>query len=115
MGRHVLLFHPSSQIRFLLSLRSSSNDPIQRKERHMKVSRRGVMATSLAATQLALLSRFNMLRDVARADAPTDRPTKLLTIFVPGGLHHELIWSVFYDEVISRYVPRPQERMFYDA
>jgi hypothetical protein len=82
----------------------------------MKFSRRGLLATSLGASQLYLLSRFNLLGSgKARAAVDPDRPTKLLTIMVPGGIHHEFLWSIFYDASISRFIPPPEPRTFYDA
>ncbi len=81
----------------------------------MKISRRGLLATSLGASQLYLLSRFNLLgTSSARAAVDPDRPTKLLTIMVPGGIHHEFLWSIFYDGSLSRFMPPPERRTFYD-
>ncbi|AKF03763.1 DUF1501 domain-containing protein [Sandaracinus amylolyticus] len=83
----------------------------------MKMSRRTLLAAGgVGAVQLGLLSRFGLLDGRARADCTTDRPTKLLMIMIPGGIHHELMWSVFHDDRIGRFIPRPDgSPIFYDA
>jgi hypothetical protein len=83
----------------------------------VSVSRRKLLLSSLGASQLYLLSKYNLLGRRAHAGAPVDRPTKLLTIMIPGGIHHEFVWSPFYDSSIARWIP-PAENMpgiFYDA
>ncbi len=87
----------------------------------MTLSRRKLMLAGIGATQLGLLSRYNLFDGLlggrARAAEPTDRPTKLLTIYVPGGIHHEFLWASFFDSTLSRFMP-PPERMpgvFYDS
>jgi hypothetical protein len=76
------------------------------------------MLTSLGATQCYLLSRFGLFDSgKARAAPITDRPTKLLTIYIWGGLQHEFMWSPFYDSAISYFIPNPEaeRRAFYTA
>src|SRR5687768_12982742 len=83
----------------------------------MTLSRRKLMMAGFGATQLALLSRFNLLGGNARAAEPTDRPTKLLTIYIPGGVHHEMMWASFLDSALPRLMPPPERwpGVFYDA
>lgn len=71
----------------------------------MKLSRRGFLALGVGATQMALLGRYGFRS--ARAGAPSGGPTKLLTLYVRGGLSHEQIWGVLSDEGIARYIPAP--------
>jgi hypothetical protein len=83
----------------------------------MKLSRRKLMMAGVGASQLALLSRFNLLGGRARAAEPTDRPTKLLTIYIPGGVHHEMMWASILDSALPRLMP-PAEQwpgVFYNA
>ena len=74
----------------------------------MKLSRRTLLAASgLGATQLGLLSRFGLGGSRARASCSVDRPTKLLMIMIPGGIHHEFMWSSFHDDMIPCFIPPP--------
>lgn len=53
----------------------------------MSISRRTLLQMGgLGAVQLGLLSRFGMLEGRATADCGPNRPTKLLTIFIKGGI-----------------------------
>lgn len=70
----------------------------------MKLSRRGFLALGVGATQMALLHRFGLRS--ARAATP-DGPTKLLTLYVRGGLSHEQIWGALSDAGIAKYIPAP--------
>jgi hypothetical protein len=83
----------------------------------VSISRRKLLMASLGATQCALLAKYGLLSGRARAGAPVDRPTKLLTIFIAGGIHHEFMWSPFYDASIPRWVPPAENApgIFYDA
>ena len=83
----------------------------------MKISRRTLLAAGgVGAVQLGLLSRFGLLEGRARASCTTDRPTKLLMIMIPGGIHNELMWSPFHDDLIPRFIPPPDRSpIFYDA
>lgn len=84
----------------------------------MSISRRKLLIAGLGATQAYLLSRFNLFGSRARAGPPVDRPTKLLTIMIAGGIHHEFAWSPFYDSAIPLWMPPPAagpRGLFYDA
>lgn len=83
----------------------------------MRPSRRDLLLASLGATQLGLLSKYNLLQSSsAYAAPPTDRPTKLLTIYIPGGIHHEFIWGQFPDDKLGLFMPTPDKlpNVFYD-
>jgi len=77
----------------------------------MKLTRRQLLLASLGAGQLALLNRLGvpMLPKAARA-APGDRPTKLLTIYVPGGWVPFDLFCPFTDEQIAALIP-PKEKV----
>ncbi len=83
----------------------------------MRPSRRDLLLASLGAAQLGLLDRFSLLgRGKAWAQSVVDRPTKLLTIYIPGGIHHEFVWAQFPDDRLARFMP-PAAMMpgvFYD-
>jgi hypothetical protein len=85
-------------------------------EFEMTFSRRGFLALGLGATQLALLERFGLNR--ARAGSPSGGPTKLLSLYVVGGLSHEQIWCALSDAGVATYIPTPMggaEPYFYNA
>jgi len=82
----------------------------------MKLSRRMLLGLALGATQVGLLERFGLNR--ASAGPPAGGPTKLLSIWVPGGLNHEQIWCALSDAGIAKYIPAPaggDEPYFYNA
>ncbi len=82
----------------------------------MKLSRRMLLGLGLGATQLALLERFGFNR--ANAGPPEGGPTKLLSIWIPGGINHEQIWSPLSDAGIAKYIPPPaggNQPYFYNA
>lgn len=83
----------------------------------MTISRRKLLGLTLGATQLGLLSKFGLLARPASAVDLSDRPTKLLTIYIPGGIHHEFVWSTFYDSSIPLWMPPAAQApgVFYDA
>jgi len=83
----------------------------------MRPSRRNLLLASLGATQLGLLSRYGLLGGTAHAAPTTDRPTKLLTIYIPGGIHHEFMWAQFPDAKLSKFMPPAANApgVFYDA
>ena len=84
----------------------------------MRPSRRDLLLASLGATQLGLLDRFNLLASgKAHAADVHDGPTKLLTIYVPGGIHHEFVWATFPDDQLRRFMPPASQLpgVFYDA
>lgn len=75
----------------------------------MKLSRRGLFKAGLGAAQIALLERAGvriLSPGVARADG--NRPTKLLTIYVPGGWQPAYMLSPLKLDQIQTYVPRPR-------
>ncbi|MFO0728914.1 MAG: hypothetical protein U1E65_34360 [Myxococcota bacterium] len=51
----------------------------------MRFDRRTLLKSALSATQLGLLSRFG-IREASAATTPVDAPTKLVTLYVPGGV-----------------------------
>ena len=69
----------------------------------MKLSRRSLFLASLGVSQLALLDRFG-LGGVARATTPGKGPTKLLTIYVPGGWMPTFLWCPFTKAQISKHI-----------
>lgn len=71
----------------------------------MKLSRRALLGLGICASQLALLERFGLNR--ASAGPMTNGPTKLLSIWIPGGLNHEEIWCALSDAGIAKYIPPP--------
>jgi len=82
----------------------------------MKLSRRMLLGLGVGATQLALLERFGFNR--ASAGPPAGGPTKLLSIWIPGGLNHEQIWCALSDAGIAKFIPKPtggDEPYFYNA
>jgi hypothetical protein len=81
----------------------------------MKLSRRNLLKASLGATQLGLLS--NLGARPARAQSATG-PTKLLSIWIPGGLNHEQIWCPLSPAGIAKFISSPagaDEPYFYNA
>jgi hypothetical protein len=82
----------------------------------MRFGRRALLGFGIGATQLALLEKFGLNR--ALAGPPPGSPTKLLSIWVPGGLNHELMWSPLSDAGIAKFIPAPagqNEPYFYNA
>lgn len=82
----------------------------------MKLSRRILLGLGIGATQLALLERFGLNR--ASAGPTTGGPTKLLSIWIPGGLNQEQIWGALSDAGIAKYIPAPaggNQPYFYNA
>lgn len=82
----------------------------------MKLSRRALLSLAVGASQLALLERFGANR--AKAGPPPGGPTKLLSIYVPGGLNHEQLWCPLSDAGIAKFIPEPAggaEPYFYNA
>ncbi len=73
-----------------------------------KKSRRELFRLSLGAAQLALLSRFDLRTSAAQsAGASQSGPTKLLAIWVDGGLHWETFFSPLTRAGITKYIPAP--------
>jgi hypothetical protein len=70
----------------------------------MKLTRRKLLLAGLGASQVLLLDRFQG-RSFAKPTA--NGPTKLLSIYIPGGIHHELFWAPFGAAAIQKYIPAP--------
>ncbi len=73
----------------------------------MKIHRRNLLKTALGAGQLALLSRFGLLAQPARAQAPPTTPSRLLSIWLDGGCHWETLFSPLSAAGIIKYIPEP--------
>ena len=72
-----------------------------------KISRRNLLAASLGATQLALLDRFSLF-DRPRARACDDEgPTRLLVLYLPGGVRFYPDFIPMSDDEITRTIPPP--------
>lgn len=69
-----------------------------------KITRRTLFATSLGAAQLALLDRFGLVPSV-RAEPSADAPTKLLVVYLPGGVRFYPVFVPLTDSEIPRYIP----------
>ncbi len=65
----------------------------------MKPSRRQLLQLTLGATQLALLERFGIAD--ARADLAADAPTKLVTLYIPGGVRFWNQWWPMDDASVA--------------
>ncbi|MBV1857538.1 MAG: DUF1501 domain-containing protein [Nannocystaceae bacterium] len=75
--------------------------------------RRKLLTTFLGASQVALLGRFATWSSSSRAGGGlSGGPTKLLSIYVPGGLSHELMWGTFRNADVPLYVPAWDEGGF---
>ncbi len=61
---------------------------------------------ALGVGQVALLSRFGI--GTARAQNMTAKPTKLLAIWLDGGLHWETFFAPFTAAGVSKFIPTPQ-------
>ncbi len=71
----------------------------------MKLSRRKLFEASLGLGQLALLSRYGI--GTARAQPMGFKPTKLLAIWLDGGLHWETFFAPFTAAGITKFMPSP--------
>jgi len=72
----------------------------------MKLSRRRLFEAGLGAAQMALLSRYGI--DEARAQGMTaGKPTKLLAIWLDGGLHWESFFCPLSTAGIAKFIPAP--------
>jgi hypothetical protein len=67
----------------------------------MNLTRRNLLLAGLGATQLGLLSKLGL--GTAHA-APTGAPTKLLTIYVPGGWLPQLLFPSMSDAQIPKQI-----------
>ncbi|MBL4688203.1 MAG: hypothetical protein JKY37_26680, partial [Nannocystaceae bacterium] len=75
----------------------------------MKFGRRKLLTTTLGAGQAALLARYGLWSRPAKAGGASSMPTKILTVYMPGGLSHELMWAPFINSEVPMYVPRYDE------
>ena len=71
-----------------------------------KLTRRALLAASLGAAQFALLDRFGLLPN-ARADVGSDGPTKLLVLYLKGGVRFYPVFLPLSDAEIGQYIPPP--------
>ncbi len=70
----------------------------------MKLSRRAMLTTGLGISQLALLSKFNLMRS-AKAAPPADGPTKFLMLYLTGGIRQHYIFNPMTDAEIVKSIP----------
>ncbi len=71
----------------------------------MRMNRRQLLGTALGASQLGLLSRFG-LSEARAATTPADAPTKLVTLYVPGGVRFwDQWWPLGDAEVDTGMLP----------
>ncbi|MCA9614177.1 MAG: hypothetical protein KC586_15585, partial [Myxococcales bacterium] len=71
-----------------------------------KLSRRSLLAGALGATQLALLDRFT--RSSARACVRDDGPSRLLVLYLPGGVRFYPLFVPMRDEDVATTIPPTQ-------
>ena len=71
-----------------------------------KMTRRTLLAASLGAAQLALLERFASFGGSARAQ-PEDGPTRLLVLYLPGGVRFYPLFVPMDDDQIATTIPPP--------
>lgn len=74
----------------------------------MKFSRRKLFEAALGVGQVALLSKYGLLSRTARAQGMGNKPTKLLAIWLDGGLHWETFFAPFTTAGITKFIPAPQ-------
>ncbi|PTL81992.1 DUF1501 domain-containing protein [Vitiosangium sp. GDMCC 1.1324] len=72
----------------------------------MKLSRRRLFELALGAAQVGLMARFGL--STSRAAVPSGRPTKILGIWMDGGLHWETFFTPLSRAGINKYIPSPQ-------
>ena len=70
----------------------------------MNLTRRSMLTAGLGLAQLALLDRFTRTKS-AKAAPMGDGPTKLLTIYLQGGVRQQYIWWPNSDADVDRAVP----------
>jgi len=71
----------------------------------MKLSRRKLFEAALGVGQVALLSKYGL--GTARAQTMGFKPTKLLAIWLDGGLHWETFFAPFSTAGITKFMPAP--------
>jgi hypothetical protein len=67
-----------------------------------RINRRLFLGSCLAAGQVALLERFGLSSRASALD-PSNGPSKMLTIFVNGGLHYEHLFTPFRPAKIGTF------------
>ncbi len=72
----------------------------------MSLTRRRLLELTLGAGQLALLGRMGGTRP-AHAQATVDRPTRMLAIWIDGGLHWETFFTPLSRMGVQKYIPAP--------
>ncbi|RKH37504.1 DUF1501 domain-containing protein [Corallococcus sicarius] len=72
----------------------------------MKLSRRRLFELALGATQMGLMARYGL--STASAAPVTGRPTKLLGIWLDGGLHWESFFAPLSRAGITKFIPPAQ-------
>jgi hypothetical protein len=72
----------------------------------MKLSRRKLFELAFGAAHLGLMTRFGF--PVASAQTVSGRPTKLLGIWLDGGLHWETFFSPLSRAGIDKFIPTPR-------
>ncbi len=75
----------------------------------MSLSRRKLLLSSLGAAQVSLLGPASFLSSRPARAAVSGRPTKLLCVYISGGLGHELMWAVSSDADVAKYAPAGNE------
>lgn len=77
----------------------------------MRMTRRHLLTAALGASQVALLERFGLPR-LARADGTaTDGPTRLLTIYLQGGVREHYFWWPLGPDLTEQYLPPPTDHV----
>src|SRR5262245_909544 len=71
----------------------------------MNLSRRTLLKAGLGATQMGLLGKLALAPRAARA-AVTDAPTRLLTLFLPGGAFQQGFFCPMTTQEINWSIPR---------
>jgi hypothetical protein len=71
-----------------------------------KITRRALLGASLGAAQLALLDRLGSLSPV-RAEVTADSPTRLLVLYLQGGVRFYPVFAPMSDEQIRTTIPAP--------
>lgn len=77
----------------------------------MRSSRRQILKAALGTTQLALLGALGGRSRRARAGVDPSKPSRLLTIYVPGGWMPELFFSPLTGPQITAKVPAPTSHL----
>lgn len=72
----------------------------------MKLSRRKLFELAFGAAHVGLMARFGF--PVASAQTATKRPTKLLGIWLDGGLHWETFFTPLTRAGIDKFIPTPR-------